>query len=259
VAAFYLLAGREREQARLWLRLAVPVGLAAAVLVAFPTGDQQAHMVATHKPAAFASMEGLFETMENPPLVLIGQPDVENMELHNPIQIPELLGFLTFRHQEAEIRGLEDFPRDEWPDNIALHYYAYHVMVGLGTFFILLMVIATWRLWRGTLFSARGTLWALMLALPFPFIANTAGWMTAELGRQPWVIYGLMRTADANSSQVTAGNVLFTLIGFAGMYALLSVLYLFLMAREISLGPSHATHPSQATPAAVAAPSEDDG
>jgi len=238
VAAFYLLGAREQQHARLWLRFAVPVGLAASVLVAFPTGDRQANLVAIHKPAAFASMEGLFYTMEDPPLVLIGQPDVENMELDNPIEIPELLGFLTtLRDQDAQIRGLNDFPRDEWPQNIALHYYAYHVMVGLGTLFILIMAIAAWRLWRGTLYTAHATLWVLMLALPFPFIANTAGWMTAELGRQPWVIYGLMRTADAHSPQVSAGNVLFTLIGFAGMYALLSVLYLFLMAREIAHGP----------------------
>ena len=241
VAAFYLLAGRNTEQAKTYLRLAVPVGLAGAVLVAFPTGDQQAHMVARHKPAAFASMEGLFETMQNPPLVIIGQPDVENMELDNPLAIPAILGFLTFRHWDAEVRGLDAFPRDEWPDNIAGHYYAYHVMVGLGTFFIVIMSVAAWRLWKGTLFRSRAVLWVLMLALPFPFIANTAGWLTAELGRQPWIIYGLMRTADAHSPQVSAGNVLFTLIGFAGMYALLSVLYLFLMAREVSLGPSH--HP----------------
>jgi cytochrome d ubiquinol oxidase subunit I len=110
-------------------------------------------------------------------------------------------------------------------------------MVGLGTIFILIMAIAALQLWRGTLFSTRPTLWALMAALPFPFIANTAGWMTAELGRQPWVVYGLLRTAQGHSQQVAAGNVLFTLIGFAGMYALLSILWVFLMGREISLGP----------------------
>jgi len=241
VAAYYLLAGRAQQQARAWLRLAVPLGALASVLVAFPTGDRQAYMVATHKPVAFASMEGLFHTEDGPALVIIGQPDVENLELDNPIQIPELLGFLTFRHLGAEIHGLTEFPRDQWPDNIALHYYAYHVMVGLGTIFILIMALAALQLWRGTLFSARPTLWSLMIALPFPFIANTAGWMTAELGRQPWVIYGLLRTAEGHSPQVAAGNVLFTLIGFAGMYALLSILWLFLMSREILLGPTH--HP----------------
>jgi len=238
ISAYYLLNGRNRRHARRSLRFAVTAGVLASILVAFPTGDQQAHMVATHKPAAFASMEGLFETRENPGLVILGQPDVENMELDNALEVPAILGFLTFRHWNATVPGLDAFPRDEWPGNIALHYYAYHVMVGLGTFFILIMGAAAWQLWRGTLFDARRTLWVLMLALPFPFIANTAGWMTAELGRQPWVIYGLMRTAEGHSPLVSAGNVLFTLIGFAGMYALLSVLYVFLMGREIFLGPA---------------------
>lgn len=237
VAAYYTLSGRHARQARAYLRFSVPLSFAAALLVAFPTGDVQAKLVAEHKPAAFASMEGLFRTTDGAPLVLLGQPDVENMELDNPLEVPDVLSLLTHRRWNAEIHGLEEFPRSEWPQNIAAHYYAYHVMVGLGTFFILISAAASWRLWRGTLTQARGLLWIMMLALPFPFIANTAGWHTAELGRQPWIIYGLMRTAEAHSPQVSAGNVLFTLIGFAGMYSLLSVLYLFLVAREIAHGP----------------------
>ena len=242
VGAFYLLADRDTEQAQIYLRFAVSVGAIATLLVAFPTGDRQAHLVAAHKPAASPPWRASFARWRTRPWSLSASPDVENMELDNPIEIPELLGFLTYRHLDVQILGLEDIPRDAWPQNIAAHYYAYHVMVGLGTFFILIMGVAAWQLWRGSLFAARGTLWALMLALPFPFIANTAGWMTTELGRQPWIIFGLMRTVDGNSPQVSAGNVLFTLIGFAGMYALLSVLYLFLMAREIHVGPDHGGH-----------------
>lgn len=241
IGAFYALSNRHQEQARLYLRVAIPVALVASILVAGPTGDRKAHMVARHKPVAFASMEGLFHTVENPPLVILGQPDVENMELDNPLEIPQLLGFMTYRHLDdgEPIRGLSDFPRDEWPQNIAAHYYAYHIMVGLGTIFIAILLNAAWRLWRGGLLDSRLTLWTLMLALPFPFIANTAGWLTAELGRQPWLIYGLMRTEIGHSPLVSAGNVLFTLIGFMGMYALLSLLYVFLMAREIHHGPAH--------------------
>jgi cytochrome d ubiquinol oxidase subunit I len=132
---------------------------------------------------------------------------------------------------------LNDFPRDQWPDNIPLLYYSYHIMVGLGTIFIAIMVVAVFLLIRKRLFEARWMLWIVMLSLPFPFIANTAGWMTAELGRQPWLVYGLLRTADGYSHTVSAGNGLFTLIGFMGMYTVLSILFLLIMWRELMHGP----------------------
>jgi cytochrome d ubiquinol oxidase subunit I len=119
-------------------------------------------------------------------------------------------------------------------------YYAYHIMAGLGTIFIAIMALGTFFLWRGTLYDRRWLLWILMLALPFPFIANTAGWMTTELGRQPWIIYGLMRTADGHSTNVSAGNTTFTLLGFAGLYLLLAVLYFFVTTRIIARGPQAA-------------------
>src|SRR5271165_721398 len=103
--------------------------------------------------------------------------------------------------------------------------------------FIAIMVIAVFLLWRGKLFSSRWMLWILLLALPFPYIANTAGWMTAELGRQPWLVYALMRTADGYSKTVSAGNGIFTLLGFMGMYTVLGILFLFLVRREVENGP----------------------
>ena len=120
------------------------------------------------------------------------------------------MSILTYRRWEAHVRGLDAFPKQDWPDNIPLLYYSYHIMVGLGTFFVAIMVVALLLLWRGKFFNARWMLWILMLAAPFPYIANTAGWMTAELGRQPWLVYGLMRTEDGYSKNVSAGNGLFT-------------------------------------------------
>ncbi|HXH28287.1 MAG TPA: cytochrome ubiquinol oxidase subunit I [Candidatus Polarisedimenticolia bacterium] len=237
VGAFYLLTGRHAAHGRTFLRLAVPVGLAASVLMALPTGDEQARMTARHKPAAFAAMEGLFASESGAPIVLVGQPDMEHLRIDNPIAVPRMLSFLTYRAWKAEVRGLDSFPRDEWPGNIPLLYYAYHIMVGLGTIFIAVMAIAALALPRGRLFAWRGLLWILMLMLPFPYIANTAGWMTAEMGRQPWMIYGLMRVAAGVSPRVSAGNALFTLIGFMGLYTVLSILFLFLMRREIERGP----------------------
>jgi cytochrome d ubiquinol oxidase subunit I len=152
------------------------------------------------------------------------------------------LSFLTYKAWTATVDGLDHFPQSEWPDNIALLYFSYHIMVGLGTFFIAILVIAAWLLWRGKLYGSRWMLWTIMLALPFPFIANTAGWITAEVGRQPWLIYGLMRTRAGVSPQVAAGNAWFTLIGFLGLYTILGILFLFLVYREIELGPAATGH-----------------
>ncbi len=142
------------------------------------------------------------------------------------------------------MKGLNEFPEDLWPDNIELLYYAFHIMAGLGTLFILVMGIAALLLLRGTLTRSRAMLWTLMLAFPFPYIATTTGWMTAELGRQPWLVYGLMRTAEGASPRVHSGTALFTLIGFTGLYFILGVLFLFLVGREIAHGP----HPLEPGP-----------
>jgi cytochrome d ubiquinol oxidase subunit I len=237
VGAFYLLSGRFTEYGRTFVRLGVIAGVCASVFQLFPTGDMQGRLVALHQPATLAAMEGLFETQAGAPLAILGQPDVDKRRLDNPLIVPRVLSFLTFRRWRIEVRGLDAFPEKDWPDNIPLLYYSYHIMVGLGTIFIALTAAAAWLLWKRRLYEARGMLWVLLLSLPFPFIANTAGWTTAELGRQPWVIYGLMRTSDGFSRAVSAGNAWFTLIGFMGMYTVLSILFLFLVHREIDHGP----------------------
>jgi cytochrome bd ubiquinol oxidase subunit I len=238
VGAFYLLANRDIEFGKIFLRVGVIAGLIAALLVAFPTGDGQGKNVAQHQPVTLAAMEGLFETKEGAELMLIGQPDMEKLRMDNPIHIPRLLSFLTYNRWKAEVKGLDAFPRTDWPTNIPLLYYAYHIMVGLGTIFIAIMALSAFMLWKRRLESTHWLLWVLMLSFPFPYIANTAGWMTVELGRQPWLIYGLMRTAAGNSPTVSAGNALFTLLGFMGMYMLLGLLFLFLVMREVLHGPN---------------------
>lgn len=238
--AFYLIAGRHSDYGRTFVRLGVISGLAACLLLLFPTGDGQGKLIARHQPVTLAAMEGLFETQQGAPIAILGQPDTEKRRLDNPFLIPRLLSFITYQRWSAEVRGLDRFPRDEWPDNVPLLFYSFHIMVGLGTIFIALLALAAFALWRGRLYDARPLLWALMLAAPFPYIANTAGWLTAELGRQPWLIYGLMRTSEGSSRAVSAGNTLFTLIGFMGLYAALGILFLFLVEREIEHGPQAA-------------------
>jgi cytochrome d ubiquinol oxidase subunit I len=238
VGAFYLLARKHQAHARMFVRVGVIAGLIFSALQLFPTGDQQGRLVTENQPATLAAMEALFQTTPGAPLVIIGQPNVERGTIDNPIVVPNLLSILTYRRWSAEVKGLNAFPPQDWPQNIPLLYYSYHIMVGLGTWFIAVTVVAGFLLWRRQLYRARWMLWIVMLSLPFPFIANTAGWMTAELGRQPWLVYGLMRTAEGYSKNVSAGNGLFTLLGFLGMYMVLGILFLFLVRREIELGPT---------------------
>jgi cytochrome bd ubiquinol oxidase subunit I len=237
VGAFYLLAKRDEIYGRTFVKAGVIVGAIAACLQLFPTGDMQGKMIAYNQPPTLAAMEGLFVTQPGAPLVILGQPDVPARKLDNPLVIPNMLSFLTYQEWKHDVRGLADFPHDLWPDQIPLLYFSYHVMVGLGTIFIVVMLLSALLLWRGTLYHTKWMLWLLMLCVPLPYIANTAGWMTAELGRQPWLIYGMMRTVNGVSPRVGAGNAWFTLIGFMGMYAVLAILWLFLIWREIELGP----------------------
>jgi len=243
VGAFYLLNDRSQEYGRIFLRVGVIAGFVCSVAQVFPTGDLHGRYVAKHQPITTAAMEGLFQTQKGAPMVLMGQPDVERQRIDNPLVVNKVLSFLIYGTTEAQVKGLNEFPRDDWPSNIPLLYFSYHIMAGLGTIFIAVMTLALLLLlWRGKLFETRWLLWVIMLCLPFPYIANTAGWMTAEVGRQPWIVYGLMRTAVGYSSNVSTGNGLFTLLGFMGLYAVLPIFFLFLVHREIEHGPG--LHPN---------------
>ena len=253
VGAFYLLTRRDESYGRTFVRGGVLVGVVAAVLQLFPTGDAQGKMIAENQGVTLAAMEGLFTTQEGAPIAILGQPDVEKRRLDNPLEIPNMLSFLTYRKWAANVKGLDAFPQEQWPDRIEMLYYSYHIMVGLGTIFIAVMVLAAILFWCKRLFESRWMLWTLMLCVPMPYIANTAGWITAELGRQPWLIYGLMRTAHGASPRVGAGNVWFTLIGFMGLYTVLGILWLFLVWREIEIGPEPGNKSRGETDVAVSA------
>ena len=253
VGAFYILSKREPFYGRTFVRIGVLVGVMAAILQLFPTGDIQGKLVADHQPVTLAAMEGLFASEESAPLAILGQPDVQKHRLDNPVEIPAMLSFLTYRKWSAHVRGLDSFPESDWPDTVELLYYSYHVMVGLGTIFIAIMAVAAFLFWRGKLYESRWMLWLLMLSVPLPYVANTAGWMTAELGRQPWLIYGIMRTAHGFSPRVAAGSAWFTLLGFMGMYTVLAILWLFLVYREIDLGPEREDPVTAESPALVEA------
>lgn len=238
VGAYYALSEVHIEDARVFMRTGVLTGLVASIVILFPSGDMHGKMMARYQPAALASMEGKFETGDKAELAIIGQPDVVNRRLNNPILVPYALSYLAYGSFGAQVKGMNDFPQDELPDNIELLYFAYHIMVGLGTLQILVMLAAAFMLLRKTLYLTRPMLWILMLSFPFPYIATTMGWMTAELGRQPWLIYGLFRTRHGASPTVSAGEVTFSSLGFMGLYLVMGVLFLYLVGKQIGNGPT---------------------
>src|SRR5258705_8747495 len=193
VGAFYLLGERHEQHASLFVRVGVIAGLISSLLQIFPTGDLHGRYLAKQQPATIAAMEGLFKTTEGAPMVLIGQPDPAKGIIENPIAVNDALSYVIYGTLRAEVKGLDQFPRKDWPDNIPLLFFAYHIMAGLGTLFLFLMAVSAFLLWPGKLDETNVALWALMLAFPFPYIANTAGWLTAELGRQPWLASGPFR------------------------------------------------------------------
>jgi cytochrome bd ubiquinol oxidase subunit I len=237
VGAFYVMENRFPEHGRIFLRLGVIAGVISCTMQIFPTGDVHGRYMAKHQPVATAAMEGLFTSTHGAPIVLMGQPDEQHKRIDNPLAVNKVLSFLIYGTTSAEVAGLDQFPRDQWPSPMPLLFYAYHIMAGLGTYFAMLMAVAAFLLWRGKLFNTHWILWPLMLSFPLPYIANTAGWMTAEIGRQPWVVYGLVRTSSGYSQNVSSGNALFTLIGFMGLYTVLSILFLILVYRIVHQGP----------------------
>jgi len=238
IGAFYVLKKQDIEYGKLFLQTGIVFGLASSLLLAFPTGDWAAKNVVKYQPAAFAAMEGIFETEEGgAEIILIGQPNMVEKKIDNKIAVPNILSFLTYQDWHMQIKGMDAFKEDEIPSNVPALYYSYHMMVGLGTIFIGIMALAAFLLWRKKLLNAKFILWIILFATPFPYIANTAGWYTAEMGRQPWLVYGLLKTSDGLSPTVSSGNTLFTLLGFIGLYILLGLLFLLLVGKTIHFGP----------------------
>jgi len=243
IGAFYLLRKKHIEFGQLFLKTGVIFGLIASLAVAFPTGDWNAKNVAKYQPATFAAMEGIFETEEaGAEIVLIGQPNMIAKKLDNKIAVPNILSFLTYQDWNKQIPGMDQFKKEELPTNIPALYYAYHIMVGLGTIFIGVMMLAAFFLRKKKLYSIKPLLWFIMFLVPFPFIANITGWYVAELGRQPYLVYKLLKTVDGISPTVSSGNTLFTLLGFVSLYMLLGLLFLVLVGKTINEGPTPKTH-----------------
>ncbi len=224
ISAYLLLKDRTNEVARRALRIAVTVGFIASALELFPFGHEHARQVGNQQPAKLAAFEGLFETGPNAPLTLFGWPTEHG--LIGAVRVPGLLSLLVGMRTDRVVQGLNDFPRSERPP-VFLPFMGFHVMVGLGSLFIAMTAYGLFQLWRGRLWEDKLYLWALVLAIPLPVIACQAGWIVTEVGRQPWIVYKLLKTADALSPHLSGGEVLFSIILFGSVYALLFGLYLY--------------------------------
>lgn len=237
IAAYYLLKNREVVFAKKAMTVAVVFGLIASVLELMPLGHEHARQVAHTQPEKFAAIEGLYTSTDGAPMVLFAVPTTQPPTLHGTIEIPGLLSWLAFGDPKAPIKGINDFPPDEVPP-LWLTFVSFHNMVVLGLFFIVVMALAAWKIWRGTLWTSPKLLKVLLWSIPLPLAACQLGWIAAEVGRQPWIVYKLLRTSEAASITVSAGEILFSIILFGVIYLLLGSLYVYLLVKKVKHGPA---------------------
>lgn len=233
IAAHLLLKGQKVEMAKRSLRLAIVIGLIASLLQVVPFGHGHAKQVALTQPEKFAVFEAVYETQSHAPMVLFGLPSAEHPKSQWVIEIPGLLSWITFGDRSAIVKGLKDFPPDELPPRV-IPFLAFRMMVGLGLYFVGIMLYGTVQLCRDKLWEGRRFLRVFVWSIPLPIAASQLGWIAAEVGRQPWIIYRVMKTADAVSPSLPAGNVLSSLILFGLLYSLLGILYLYIVIREVT-------------------------
>ena len=235
VSAWYLLKGKYIELSRSSFSIALGVGVVAALLQ-LVAGHRSADVVAHYQPAKLAAMEGHFDSMKPADLYLFGWVDKKS-QTTTGVAIPHGLSLLVHGSTDTPIRGLNSFPEKDRPGAVNFVFQTYHIMVGIGMFLIALTLYSVYLWWRGTLFNKRWLLWVYVWAVLLPQIANQVGWYTAEVGRQPWVVYNLLRTSDALSEAVKAEQVMFSLILFTLVYILLFALFVYLLNKKITHGP----------------------
>ncbi len=236
VAAWHVLRNRESQFARKALRLAVAWGLVFAILEVMPFGHLHAQQVARTQPEKFAAIEGLYSSKTGAPLVLFAIPFTPPPRLEVPLEIPGMLSWMAFGDMQAHVQGIGEFPPQDRPP-LWLTFVSFHNMVVLGIYFIVLMALAALRMYQGRIWDDRRLLKVLVWSLPLPVVACELGWTAAEVGRQPWIVYRLLRTAQAHSATVTAAEIGFSLLLFGAVYLLLGGLWLYLMVKKAKSDP----------------------
>jgi len=235
VSAFYILKNRHLEFAKSSLKIALLLALVASLFQLF-TGHQSAVGVSENQPAKLAAMEALYDSSAPGDLYLFGWVDEESQEVKFGISIPGMLSYLVHGDASVPIIGLGSFPENERPP-VNIVFQAYHIMVAIGFFLIAISVLGVFLWWRGKLFNHKWLLWIFVFSVLAPQIANQIGWIVAEVGRQPWIVYGLLRTSEGLSKVVTAEQIWFSLILFAVIYFFLFVLFIYLLNEKIQHGP----------------------
>ena len=234
--AYLILKKKDTEAAHKGLKVALVFALIFSVLQLFPSGHDHARQVANTQPEKFAAIQGLYSEADGAPIVIFGVPATElPPSLKVKFEIPGLLGWLATGNPSHKFKTISDFPKENVPP-LWLTFVSYHNMVALGMIFIILSVWGAVQMKRKKLLESKKLLRLLVIAIPLPVIACQLGWMAAEIGRQPWIVYGLLKTKDAFSTTVPAGQIWFTFILFSVIYLLMTILYVYLISREIKKG-----------------------
>jgi cytochrome d ubiquinol oxidase subunit I len=235
VAAYYLLKKRHLQFAKSSIKIALVVA-GFASLFQLLTGHHSAVGIHENQPAKLAAMEAVFDDQANAPIYLFGWVNEENQNVNFGIAIPGMLSYLISGTTEQKVAGLNSIPEDERPP-VNIVFQTYHLMVAIGFSLIGISLFGLFFWWRGTLFEKKWMLWIFVFSVLGPQIANQVGWITAEVGRQPWIVYGILRTSEGLSKAVEAGQVWFSLILFTIIYLFLFVLFIYLLNEKIQHGP----------------------
>jgi len=235
VAAYYLLKKRHLEFSKSSIKIALVLACFASIFQLF-TGHSSAVGVSKNQPAKLAAMEAVYDTQENAPLYLFGWVNDDKQEVNFGIAVPGMLSYLIGFNSKTQVIGLNDFPEDQRPP-VNIVFQSYHIMVAIGFTLIVISLLGIFFWWRGTLFDKKWMLWIFVFSVLGPQIANQLGWITAEVGRQPWIVYGILRTSEGLSKAVESGQILFSLILFTIIYLFLFVLFIYLLNEKIKHGP----------------------
>lgn len=234
VGAYYLLKQQHLTIARSMTRLGLWLAMVFLVLQLF-SGDSSARLIARYQPAKLAAFEGIYKTQEETPISIFGWVDPKTEQVHS-LKIPGLLSLLTYRNFKTPVLGLDQIPRDEWP-NVPVVFQTYHLMVAMWALMFLVAFLGLWYWRKGQLEKKPWLLWSMIASVGFPHIAQQAGWISTEMGRQPWIVWKLLRTSEGVSASISAPQVLGSIIMFIAIYFLLLFLFLFLLDRKIKHGP----------------------
>jgi cytochrome d ubiquinol oxidase subunit I len=235
VSAYYILKNRHLDFAKSSLKIALLLALFASLFQLY-TGDRSAVGVSKNQPAKLAAMEAHFDSSKVGDMYLFGWVNEKDKDVKFSISIPGLLSYLVYGDASKPIIGLDAFPEGETPP-VNIVFQSYHFMVAIGFCLIAVSILGVFLWWRGKLFKHRWLLWVFVFSVLGPQIANQLGWITAEVGRQPWIVYGLLKTSDAFSKVVTSGQIMFSLILFAIIYLFLFILFIYLLNEKIQHGP----------------------